>query len=100
MAVEVRRTESPPANAWRALQLRSAATMSPAGVLGALASEENGLSPAEARRRLQQVGPNALRSHGARPLAVLLRQLRNPLLILLVAAALTRSASSVTSGSL
>jgi Mg2+-importing ATPase len=30
-----------------------------------------------------------LRSHGARPLAVLARQLRNPLLILLVAAALT-----------
>ena len=36
-----------------------------------------------------QVGANALRSHGARPLAVLVRQLRNPLLILLVAAALT-----------
>jgi Mg2+-importing ATPase len=35
------------------------------------------------------MGPNALRSHGARPVVVLMRQLRNPLLILLVAAALT-----------
>ena len=38
---------------------------------------------------MEEVGPNALRSHGARPLAVLMRQLRNPLLILLVGAALT-----------
>ena len=38
--------------------------------------------------RLAEAGPNALRSHGARPFAVLVRQLRNPLLILLVAAAL------------
>ena len=37
--------------------------------------------------RLARVGANALRSHGARPFVVLLRQLRNPLLILLVAAA-------------
>jgi P-type Mg2+ transporter len=49
-----------------------------------------GLVPAEAGRRLQLqlAGPNALRSHGARPLAVLARQLRNPLLLLLLAAAL------------
>ena len=37
---------------------------------------------------MQEVGPNALRSHGARPLSVLVRQLRNPLLLLLLAAAL------------
>ena len=37
--------------------------------------------------RLARVVANALRSHGARPFVVLLRQLRNPLLILLVAAA-------------
>ena len=36
-----------------------------------------------------EIGPNALRSHGARPLTLLLRQVRNPLLALLVAAALT-----------
>jgi P-type Mg2+ transporter len=38
---------------------------------------------------MARIGPNALRSHGARPLAVLMRQLRNPMLVLLVAAALT-----------
>jgi P-type Mg2+ transporter len=37
---------------------------------------------------MQVVGPKALRSHGARPLDVLVRQLRNPLLLLLLAAAL------------
>ncbi|MGZ4202330.1 MAG: magnesium-translocating P-type ATPase [Thermoleophilaceae bacterium] len=55
----------------------------------ALGTSERGLSAEEARRRLAEVGENALLSHGARPLTVLLRQLRNPLLILLVAAALT-----------
>src|SRR5215472_11555348 len=48
-----------------------------------------GLTSAEARRRLQEVGPNAVLSHGARPWRVLLRQVENPLLLLLVAAALT-----------
>ena len=48
-----------------------------------------GLTPAEARRRLQEVGPNSVLSHGARPWRVLLRQVENPLLLLLVAAALT-----------
>ena len=38
---------------------------------------------------MARIGPNALRSHGAQPLAVLMRQLRNPMLVLLVAAALT-----------
>ena len=52
-------------------------------------STSAGLSHEETRVRLAEVGANALRSHGARPLAVLVRQLRNPLLILLVAAALT-----------
>ena len=52
-------------------------------------STADGLSSNEARARLAQIGANALRSHGARPLAVLARQLRNPLLILLVGAALT-----------
>ncbi len=89
IAVETRYTESTPTDDWRRLQLRSAATMPAEAVLAALASSREGLSGAEVKRRLQQVGPNALLSHGARPLAVLLRQLRNPLLILLVAAALT-----------
>ena len=56
-------------------------------VLARLESDPEGLSRDEARARLSAVGANALRSHGARPFDVLLRQLRNPLLILLVAAA-------------
>jgi P-type Mg2+ transporter len=56
-------------------------------VLEALDSGPQGLSSEEAARRLQEVGPNALVSHGARPVAILLRQLRNPLLILLVTTA-------------
>ncbi len=52
-------------------------------------SSASGLSQQQASRRLDEVGVNALSSHGARPLEVLTRQLRNPLLILLVAAAVT-----------
>ena len=74
---------------WRLLTLGSAAALSADDVLGRMESTPDGLSPGEATTRLADVGPNALRSHGARPLAVLGRQLRNPLLILLVAAALT-----------
>jgi Mg2+-importing ATPase len=89
VGVKADRNESLHAAAWQSLQLRSAATMPADDVLAALATCGKGLSSAEAQRRLGEVGPNALRSHGARPLAVLLRQLRNPLLILLVGAALT-----------
>jgi len=75
----------------RQLDLARAATLPVEDVLDALASRREGLSAAEAQRRLAVVGPNALRSHGARPLPVLARQLRNPLLLLLLAAALTSS---------
>jgi P-type Mg2+ transporter len=74
---------------WRSLTLASAAALSTDDVLGRLESTPDGLSREEAVVRLAEVGPNALRSHGARPFTVLVRQLRNPLLILLVAAALT-----------
>ena len=60
------------------LTLTTAATTPGDEVLRGLASSTEGLSGAEARRRLAQVGPNALRSHGARPLAVLARQLQQP----------------------
>ena len=70
------------------VDLLGAATESPEAVLAALGSGPEGLSEGEAERRLARFGPNALRSHGARPLAVLVRQLRNPLLVLLVGAAL------------
>jgi len=80
---------SPEAIGWNTLTLASAAVQSPEDVLGRLDSAAAGLSHDQVTARLAEVGANALRSHGARPLAVLARQLRNPLLILLVAAALT-----------
>ena len=57
-------------------------------VLHELGSTSQGLSSSEAGRRLAEVGPNALRSHGARPLEVLARQFKNPILILLIGTAL------------
>ena len=71
------------------LTLASAAALAADAVLRRLESTADGLSSDEAGMRLAQVGPNALRSHGAQPFVVLVRQLRNPLLVLLVAAALT-----------
>jgi Mg2+-importing ATPase len=70
------------------VELKSAATMDGDAVLEELGSTPEGLSADEAGRRLADVGPNALRSHGARPLAVLARQFKNPLLILLIGTAL------------
>ena len=46
-----------------------------------------GLSSVEAARRLAQWGPNAVSSHRARLLSVLWHQLRSPLLVLLLSAA-------------
>jgi len=71
-----------------ALTLREAATLPAAGVLARLGSSVDGISPAEALRRLALVGPNAIRSHGVRAIAIFGRQLRNPLLILLGGATL------------
>ena len=71
----------------RPMDLRSAATMESADVLAALSSTPDGLSSEEAARRLEEVGPNALVSHGTRPLTILVNQLHNPLLILLVTTA-------------
>jgi len=88
MTLTAEREQTQPVTPWCALALRSAAVMEADEVLTELASSPQGLSNDEAARRLAQVGPNALRSHGARPLAIFLRQLRNPLLILLVTTAL------------
>jgi P-type Mg2+ transporter len=63
------------------------AQMPVADALGALESGPAGLSRAEAQHRLEVFGPNALRGHSVSPLRVLTRQLRNPLLLLLLAAA-------------
>jgi P-type Mg2+ transporter len=73
---------------WGGLELADAALMEAGTVLARLGTSGSGLVESEASRRLHTVGPNAVLSHGARPLQVLLRQLRNPLLILLAGAAL------------
>ncbi|WP_153745044.1 magnesium-translocating P-type ATPase [Microbacterium sp. SYP-A9085] len=68
--------------------VRRAAGQDTAGVVSALGTTFEGLSQAEAEARRQRFGPNALREHRARPLRVLWRQVRNPILILLCATAL------------
>ncbi|HTN78140.1 MAG TPA: magnesium-translocating P-type ATPase [Acidimicrobiales bacterium] len=56
-------------------------------VVELLGSDADGLATTEAERRLVVVGPNAVRSHHASVSAVFLRQVRSPLLLLLVSAA-------------
>ncbi len=80
---------SPTTVTWPSADLADTARLEIPAVLKLLATSEAGLTSEEAARRLRQAGPNAIRSHGARPLDVLVRQLRSPLLILLVAAATT-----------
>lgn len=77
------------------LDLTAAARQSVAEVLHALRTTDGGLSSTEATTRLQKFGENVLASHRVTAMGVLYRQLRNPLLILLVAAALV---SAVTGG--
>jgi Mg2+-importing ATPase len=72
---------------WEGLELSDAASTEAGTVLTRLRTSTSGLTEGEASRRLHAVGPNAVVSHGARPFQVLLRQLKNPLLILLAAAA-------------
>ena len=67
--------------------LAAAARLPVSEVLARLGSGEHGLSAAEAARRLQTTGLNALAVRRVSALAVLMRQLRNPLLLLLLAAA-------------
>jgi Mg2+-importing ATPase len=70
------------------LTLLDAARLRAAEVFARLNSSEVGLSASEAGRRLAEFGPNAIRSHDVRALAIFGRQLRNPFLILLGAATL------------
>ena len=72
--------ESPPVPA---LDILGAAAMSGPHVLSHLMTAADGLTAQEAARRLAAIGPNAVRSHRAQLLPVLLRQLRSPLLVLL-----------------
>ncbi len=74
------------------LELASAGQLGVEDALRALDSDEHGLSSSEAARRLKTVGPNALRVHSVSTAAVLGRQLRSYLLLLLVGAALVAAA--------
>ena len=74
---------------WQGLELTAAARLDAPAVLQRLATSDTGLTTADATVRLGKVGPNAIRSHGANALDVLLRQVKSPLLVLLVAAAAT-----------
>ena len=62
------------------LDLGAVAVLERDAVLASLGSGEHGLAGEEARRRLDGVGPNVLRSHGARFWSVLARQFRSFLL--------------------
>ena len=70
------------------LQLADAAALAPEEVLSRLASGLGGLSSDEAALRLGRIGPNALAVHRVHAMSVLFRQIRNPILILLLGAAL------------
>src|SRR6202521_1722354 len=70
-----------------ALDLAQAACSDVATVLSAVGTSRDGLTSSEALDPLRSHGPNAVRSHSARAIEVLLRQLKSPLLFLLIAAA-------------
>ena len=74
---------------WHGLPIADAASSGTTEILERLGASEAGLSSEEAQRRLALTGANAIRSHGARALEILLRQVKNPLFVLLVAAAVT-----------
>jgi Mg2+-importing ATPase len=65
------------------MDIVAAAAMSGPQVLDRLKTTAGGLTADEAARRLAAAGPNAVRSHRAQLLPVLLRQFRSPLLVLL-----------------
>jgi Mg2+-importing ATPase len=67
--------------------IEEAAALSPDRVLDAIGSHRSGLSATEVAARTEVFGPNAVRTHHASVWSVLNRQLRNPLLWLLLAAA-------------
>jgi Mg2+-importing ATPase len=74
---------APQAGSGLTLTVSEAAATSAAVVLERLHSTAEGLTSAEAARRLALIGPNAVRTHRARLLTILGRQLRSAVLILL-----------------
>ena len=77
------------------LDLAGAAGLAPEAVLVRLGSGAEGLSSQDVAQRLQRFGPNTLGTHRVRATTVLFRQVRNPILILLLGAALV---SGLTGG--
>ncbi len=78
------RHASPPASPpVPVVDIVSAAAMGAHQVLAHLMTTASGLTAGEAASRLAAGGPNAVRSHRAQLLPVLLRQFRSPLLVLL-----------------
>jgi Mg2+-importing ATPase len=69
------------------LEATTAASASSDAILRELESSLDGLTSQEAAARRAVAGPNAVRSHHARPLAVLARQLRSALFLLLATTA-------------
>ena len=78
---------TPPAAPEAGPPVAEAAAIGADDVLRRLGTSIDGLSPDDARRRLAAAGPNAVRTHGVRPLRILGRQLRNAVLILLAVTA-------------
>ena len=64
-----------------------AGALAPGEVLKRLAVGDDGLASAEVARRRAQVGPNIIATHRTSAWAVLIRQMRSPLLLLLVVTA-------------
>jgi Mg2+-importing ATPase len=73
--------------AFEIVAAREAASLPTGEALARVRSRPTGLSADEAAARLLAAGPNALRTHHARVAQVLTRQLRSPLLALLLVAA-------------
>jgi Mg2+-importing ATPase len=67
--------------------VQALASMPVDDVLELLGTGRSGLGDAEAEARLASFGPNAIRTHHAGALSVLIRQFRSALLLLLIAAA-------------
>lgn len=77
------------------INLLEAASLAGDDVLVRLGTRPTGLTSVEAQERLQRFGANALTTRALRPITVLVRQLKNPLLLLLLTAALV---SGLTGG--
>jgi Mg2+-importing ATPase len=94
----VRKTDemtSAPKSESEKLSMEEAASLSAGQVLSRLHSSIDGLTSSEAVDRLERFGPNLLTTRTVSAPSVLWRQLRNPILILLLAAAVV---SGLTGG--